>query len=107
MRQIVFPSACVVSLRDVQTRAPQTGVLGLSASEVHVLRIAAATRRGALIAEVEDQAGLSRNAAQVRLRVLRDQGFLEVPSLRWAGKVKYRITGRGREALAQLARTAK
>jgi predicted ArsR family transcriptional regulator len=82
-------------------------VIGLSASEVHVLKIAASMRRGALIDHVAAEAGLSRNAAQVRLRGLKNQGLLEVRSMRFGGFVKYRITERGRKALAQLARTSK
>jgi predicted ArsR family transcriptional regulator len=79
----------------------------MSASELHVLRVAGNKRRGALIDEVADECGLTRNAAVVRLRRLRNQGLLMVPRMRWAGQVKYRVTEQGRRALAQLARTTR
>jgi predicted ArsR family transcriptional regulator len=91
----------------MQSQVGDMDAFDLSASEIHVLRVAANTRRGALIDQVADECGLSRNAAQVRLRALRRRGLLTVPSMRWAGQVKYRATERGRRALAQLARTPK
>lgn len=105
MREYAVPSARVVSLRHVQATESEMDALALSASEQHVLKIVGNARRGALIDQVAQECGLTRNQAQVRLRRLKKQGLLSVPSMRWAGQVKYRTTVRGRKALAQLARS--
>lgn len=106
MRHNVVPSACAVSLQNMQS-TDQSGhvLLGVSASELHVLRVAGNKRRGALITEIAADCGLSENAAAVRLRRLKNEGFLARTKYRTRGHVKFFLTDQGRQALKLVERT--
>lgn len=88
----------------MQTSDTGHDTLGLSGSELHVLRVAGQTRRGVTAPDAAERCGLSDEAAAVRLRHLRNEGFVDTQTWRVAGRLRYYLTDEGRRALASADR---